>query len=216
MLKADLHVHTEYSMDCSMPLHTVIERCQRMGINCIAVADHGTVEGALEMQRIAPFTIIIAEEILTPHGEIMGMFLKETVPSGLSVEQTIAQIKAQGGIVCIPHAFDVFRPSALSDKIVKEIAQEIDVIEVFNARSLLHRSSEKALAFAVKYGIAQSAGSDAHTPGEIGNACVDMPEFEGRNDFLQALAKGKVRGHRTNPLTHFASAWNRLKNRTRR
>ena len=199
-----------------MPLHTVIERCQRMGINCIAVADHGTVEGALEMQRIAPFTIIIAEEILTPHGEIMGMFLKETVPSGLSVEQTIAQIKAQGGIVCIPHAFDVFRPSALSDKIVKEIAQEIDVIEVFNARSLLHRSSEKALAFAVKYGIAQSAGSDAHTPGEIGNACVDMPEFEGRNDFLQALAKGKVRGHRTNPLTHFASAWNRLKNRTRR
>ena len=203
-------------MDCGMSLDTVIERCQRMGINCIAVADHGTVEGALEMQRIAPFTIIVAEEILTPHGEIMGMFLKETIPSGLSVEQTIAQIRAQGGIVCIPHAFDVFRPSALRDKIVEEIAQEIDVIEVFNARSLLHRSSEKALAFAVKYGIAQSAGSDAHTPGEIGNACVDMPEFEGRDDFLQALAKGKVRGHRTNPLTHFASAWNRLKNRTRR
>jgi predicted metal-dependent phosphoesterase TrpH len=144
----------------------------------------------------------------------MGMFLKETIPSGLSVEQTIAQIKAQGGIICIPHAFDTFRPSALGEGIVEEIAQEIDVIEVFNARSLLHRSSEKALIFAVKYGIAQSAGSDAHTPGEIGNACVDMPEFEGRNDFLQALAKGKVRGHRTNPLTHFASAWNKLKNRT--
>ncbi len=214
MLKADLHVHTEYSMDCSMPLKAIIERCQQLGISCIAIADHGTVEGALEMQRVAPFTIIVAEEILTPYGEIMGMFLKETVPNGLSVEQTIAQIRAQGGIVCIPHAFDVSRPSALRDKIVEEIAQEIDVIEVFNARSLLHRSSEKALAFAVKYGIVQSAGSDAHTPGEIGNAYVEMPEFEGRDDFLQALAKGKIIGHRTNPLTHFASAWNKLKNRT--
>ncbi len=214
MLKADLHVHTEYSMDCSMPLATIMERCRALGINCVAIADHGTVDGALEMQRLAPFTVIIAEEILTPHGEIMGMFLKETVPGGLSVEQTIAQIRAQGGIVCVPHAFDVFRPSALSDRVIEEIAQEIEVVEVFNARSLLQRSSEKALAFAGKYSIARSAGSDAHTPGEIGNAYVEMPEFEGRDDFLQALARGKIVGHRTNPLTHFASAWNKLKNRT--
>ncbi len=214
MLKADLHVHTEYSMDCSMSLDTVIERCQKLGINCIAVADHGTVEGALEMQRIAPLAVVVAEEILTPYGEIMGMFLKETIPSGLSVEQTIAQIRAQDGIVCIPHAFDVFRPSALGEKVVEEIAPEIDVIEVFNARCLLQRSSDMALAFARKYNIAQSAGSDAHTPGEIGHACVEMPEFEGRDDFLQALTKGKIIGRRTNPLTHFASAWNKLKNRT--
>lgn len=214
MLKADFHVHTEYSMDCSMPLDTVIERCQKLGINCIAVADHGTVEGALEMQRIAPFMIIIAEEILTPYGEIMGMFLKETIPSGLSVEQTIAQIRSQGGIVCIPHAFDTFRPSALGEKIVEEIAQEIDIIEVFNARCLLQRSSDRALAFARKYNIVQSAGSDAHTPGEIGHAYVEMAEFKGRDDFLEALAKGKIIGRRTNPLTHFASAWNKLKNRT--
>lgn len=201
-------------MDCSMPLNTVIERCQKLGINCIAVADHGTIEGALEMQRIAPFTIIVAEEILTPDGEIMGMFLKETIPSGLSVEQTIAQIRSQGGIVCIPHAFDVFRPSALGEKIVEEIAQEIDIIEVFNARCLLHRSSEKALAFARKYNIVQGAGSDAHTPSEIGNAYVEMPEFKGRDNFIEALASGKVIGQRTSPLTHFASAWNKLKNRT--
>lgn len=213
MLKADLHVHTEYSMDCSMTLDTVIERCQQLGINCIAIADHGTIEGALEMQRLAPFTVIVAEEVLTPYGEIMGMFLKETVPNGLSVAQTIAQIRAQDGIVCIPHAFDTFRPSALGEKIVEEIAQEIDVIEVFNARCLLQRSADRALAFARKYNTVQSAGSDAHTPGEIGNAYVEMAEFKGRDDFLQALAKGKIIGRRTNPLTHFASAWNKLKNR---
>ena len=213
MLKADLHIHTEYSMDCGTPLHKIIERCQELGINCIAIADHGTVEGALEMQRIAPFKIIVAEEILTPYGEIMGMFLKESVPSGLSVEQTIARIRAQDGIVCIPHAFDVLRPSALNPKVIEEIAREIEVIEVFNARSLLHHSSEKVLAFARKYDIAQSAGSDAHVPSSIGDAYVEMPEFEGRSDFIQALNKGKIIGRRTNPLTHFASAWNKLKNR---
>ena len=213
MLKADLHIHTEYSMDCGTPIHTVIERCQKVGINCIAIADHGTVEGALEMQRIAPFKIIVAEEILTTYGEIMGMFLKESIPSGLSVEQTIARIREQDGIVCIPHALDVLRPSALNPKVMEEIAHEIEVIEVFNARSLLHHSSEKVLAFAHKYDIAQSAGSDAHIPSSIGDAYVEMPEFEGRSDFIQALRKGKIVGHRTNPLTHFASAWNKLKNR---
>lgn len=214
MLKADLHVHTEYSMDCGTPLHTIIERCQERGINCLAIADHGTVEGALELQSIAPFKVIVAEEILTPYGEIMGMFLKESVPNGLSVEETIACIRAQDGIVCIPHALDVLRPSALDPKVMEEIAQEIEVIEVFNARSLLHHSSEKVMAFARKYDIAQSAGSDAHVPSSIGNAYVEMPAFEGRGDFIQALREGRITGRRTNPLTHFASAWNKLKNRT--
>jgi len=77
MLRADLHIHTRYSMDCNTPLERIISRCLEMQINCIAVADHGTVEGALEIQQMAPFQVIVAEEILTPHGEIMGMFLKE-------------------------------------------------------------------------------------------------------------------------------------------
>ena len=212
MLKADLHIHTEYSMDCSMPLERIINRCLELGINCVAIADHGTTEGALKMQELAPFTVIVAEEILTPYGEIIGMFLKENIANGLSVEQTIAQIRAQGGLVGIPHAFDIFRPSALGEKIVEEIVGQIDVMEVFNARSPLLRSSAKARAFAEKYGIAQSAGSDAHTPGEIGNAYVEMPEFKGKEDFLDALVKGRVSGHRTNPLTHFSSAWEKLKN----
>jgi len=211
LLRADMHIHTEYSMDCTMPLDKIIARCQELGINCVAIADHGTIEGGLRMRELAPFTVIVAEEILTPYGEIMGMFLKEDIPNGLSVEETIAQIKAQGGLVCIPHAFDIFRPSALGEKI-EEIAEQIDVIEVFNSRSPLLRSSAKALSFAEKYAIPQSAGSDAHTPSEIGNAYVEIPEFKGKDDFLQALAQGRVFGRRTNPLTHFSSAWAKLKN----
>ncbi len=211
MLKADFHIHTKYSSDCNTPLEKIINRCLELKINCIAIADHGTIEGALKMQRIAPFKVIVAEEILTPHGEIMGMFLKETIPSGLSVEQTISQIRAQGALVNIPHPFDIFRPSALDSGIIEEIVDQIDVIEAFNSRAPLPQSSTKAQTFADKYGIAKSAGSDAHTIGELGNAYMEMPEFNGRGDFLQALKAGKVMGHGTTPLIHFVTAWEKLK-----
>jgi len=213
LLKADLHIHSEYSLDCNTSLEQIVSRCQETGINCIAIADHGTVEGALKMQSIAPFPVIVAEEILTPNGEIMGMFLKECIPRVLSVEETISRIRAQDALVAIPHPFDIFRQSALASEIIEElVAQEqIDVIEVFNSRTPLYRSSTKSQSFAQKYGIPGIAGSDAHTAYEIGNAYVEMPEFSGRDDFLQALTRGKVVGHRTNPLTHFNSVWARLR-----
>jgi len=207
-----LHIHTEYSMDSNTPLEKIINRCLEIGLNCIAVADHGTIEGALRLKDIAPFTVIVAEEIDTPHGEIMGMFLTEGIPSGLSVEQTLARIRAQGGLVCLPHPFDTFRQSALDGRIIETIMDQIDVIEVFNARSPLQRDSTKANLFAEKYGIRKSAGSDAHTVSEIGNAYVEMSEFSGRDDFLQVLEKGKIMGRRTNPMVHFASVWARLRN----
>jgi len=213
LLKADLHIHTEYSMDCNMSLDQVIGQCQKKGIDCIAIADHGTIEGALKMQSQAPFRVIVAEEILTPHGEIMGMFLKETIPSGLSVEKTISEIKAQDGLVCIPHPFDTLRPSALGGKILAEIIEHVDVIEVFNARAIFQRHSNHAQQFAQKHGIPGSAGSDAHTPYEVGNAYMEIPEFNGKDEFLQSLAWGKVVGHRSNPLVHFNSLAQSLKHR---
>jgi predicted metal-dependent phosphoesterase TrpH len=213
LLKADLHIHTQYSKDCSTPLDKLVARCLEVGINCIAVCDHGTTEGAIKLKAMAPFIVIIAEEILTPNGEIMGMFLQETIPSGLSVAKTISRIRAQDGLVCIPHPGDRFRPSALDSDTIEEIADQIDVIEVFNARTLPLLGQNEAKAFAQKYGLKQSAGSDAHTLSEVGHAYVEMPEFNGRDDFLGALAKGKVCGHKTSPLAHFFSLGSRLKKR---
>jgi len=212
MLKADFHIHTEYSMDCDMSLDLVIERCLEKGLNCIAIADHGTTDGALKMQSQAPFKVIVAEEILTPNGEIMGMFLRETIPSGQSVEKTISEIRSQDGLVCIPHPFDNLRPSALGGKIVSDIAEYIDIIEVFNARAILKRHTTQAKTFARKHIIPGSAGSDAHTPQEIGNAYVEMPDFNSKEEFLQSLTKGKIVGRRSNPLVHFNSLANTLKN----
>ena len=211
LLKADLHIHTRYSMDCDMPLEKIVERCTKLGINCIAIADHGTIEGALRIQDIAPFTVIVAEEILTPVGEIMGVFLKQGIPSGSSVRETIARIKEQDALVCLPHPFDTLRRLRLSESEMDELAADIDIIEVFNARSPFPQSSRKARAFADKHGLAGCAGSDAHSPIEIGRAYIDMPEFEGKDGYLQSLRAGTITGKRSNPLVHFLSIWAKIK-----
>ncbi|MFC1970383.1 PHP-associated domain-containing protein [Chloroflexota bacterium] len=212
LLKADLHIHTEYSMDCNTPLEKIISRCLELGINCIAIADHGTTEGALKIQAIAPFPVIVAEEILTPHGEIMGMFLKETIPSGLSVEETLSRIKGQGGLVNIPHPFETIRGSALNSKVIEEMADQIDLMEVLNSRSPFPANSNKARAFALEHSITRSAGSDAHTIFEIGNAYVEMPDFNGKDEFLQSLEQGNIHGKRTSLAIRFFSTWAKLRN----
>jgi len=211
LFKADFHIHSCYSMDCNTSLEQIIRACQKKCINCIALADHGAIEGALEMKKIAPFYVIVAEEILTTRGEIMGMFLQELVPSGLSLEESIRRIKEQNGLVCAQHPFDKFRADALKAEVMEEIADQIDLVEVFNARNPLLRSSNKALSFAQKYNLPCCAGSDAHAAYEIGNAYVELPEFHGREDFLQALVQGTVHGHRTSPLSRLSSIWARIR-----
>ena len=148
-------------MDCQTPLDKIISRCEELGINCIAIADHGTAEGALEMQKIAPFKVIVAEEILTTHGEIMGMFLKETIPSGITPQEAVKRIRAQGGLVNIPHPFETIRGSALKDAMIDEIAKDIDIVEVLNSRSPFPANTNKARAFAAEHSIPGGAGSDA-------------------------------------------------------
>jgi predicted metal-dependent phosphoesterase TrpH len=211
LLRADLHVHTKYSVDCDTPLEKIIERCHKVGVNCIAVADHGTVEGALRMREMAPFPVVVAQEILTPHGEIMGVFLKETISSGVSVRQAIDRIRAQDGLVCLPHPFDTLRRLRLEEPEIEALAAEVDIIEAFNARSRLPGPSIKAKAYAERHGLAQSAGSDAHSLPEIGRTYVEMPEFEDRDGYLQSLRQGRITGRRTSVLVHFASLWARVK-----
>ncbi len=211
MLKADLHIHTQFSMDCQTPLDKIIKRCQELNINCVAIADHGTAEGALRMREIAPFKVIVAEEILTTHGEIMGMFLKESIPSGITPQEAIKRIRAQDGLVNIPHPFETIRGSALNDAMIDEIGNDIDLIEVLNSRSPLPANTNKARAFAAKHGIPGTAGSDAHTVFEIGNAYIEMPDFNTKEEFLKSVAEGKIYGKRSGMFVHLFSGWARVK-----
>jgi len=212
VLKADLHIHTHKSMDCSTQYQKIIERCQKLSVNCIAIADHGTAEGALEMQKLAPFKVIVAEECLTTEGEIMGMFLKETVPSGLTPQETIRRIHDQGGLVNIPHPFETIRGSSLKDRAVEEIAADIDLVEVLNARSPFAANTNRAKAFVARHNLPGGAGSDAHTVMEIGNAYVEMADFSSPQEFLQSLRHGTIYGRRSSVFVRFYSTWAKVKN----
>ena len=144
------------------------------------------------MQSLAPFTVIVGEEIWTLQGEVIGMFLKEGIPHSLPLEQVVSRIKAQGGLLYIPHPFDPSRGASLIPERTERLAEQIDVIEVFNGRTPFRQPATKAKAFAEKYGIAQATGSDAHTLDEIGKTYVEIPEFEGKDNFLQALRMGEI------------------------
>lgn len=218
MLKADLHIHTEHSLDSTMSADTIAKRCMKKGVNCVAIADHGTIAGALELKAMAPFEVIIAEEVLTPQGEIMGLFLTEEIPSPISTEEAIDRIKAQEGLVCLPHPFDRFRgikgANHRGNGKLAELASVIDIIEVFNSRVLpLGNPNHKARVFAEERGLLCSAGSDAHVPSEIGRAYVELAEFNSKEEFCASLKQGRIVGRRTCPVVHVWGTLRTLKKR---
>ncbi|TFG46995.1 MAG: PHP domain-containing protein [Dehalococcoidia bacterium] len=219
MIKVDLHIHTFYSLDANTTFEELTTRCRELGLGAIAVADHGTTEGAFEFLKTSPpFQVIVAEEILTPHGEIMGMFLKETIPSGSSVEDTIEAIRKQDGLVCVPHPFDPVRSSALDSRVLKELAErhQIDILETLNARYVFKSSIRQSKNFAITHGLLQSAGSDAHSAAELGSVYLEMPPFNNKEEFLEALRKAKCCGRHRSPLVHFSSIARKVKKKLTR
>jgi predicted metal-dependent phosphoesterase TrpH len=197
-------------MDCQTTPEQLIERCQKMGINCIAVSDHGSAEGGLVLQKMAPFKVIVAEEILTPNGEIMGLFLKETIPTKIPVAEAIKRIKDQGGLVSIPHPFDPLRGLKMDKAAIEKLAGQIDLVEVFNARGPFAGPVAKAKALALAHNLPGIAGSDAHYTFEIGYTFVEMPEFNGKDEFLSALKNATIHRQRASFAVYLRTGWARL------
>jgi predicted metal-dependent phosphoesterase TrpH len=169
------------------------------------------------MKRIAPFTIIVGDEVMTSEGEIIGLFLTEEVPPFLSPEETVARIKAQGGLVCIPHPCDRLRPPyLLQHDALERIITDVDLIEVFNARTILSRDSARALRLAQSHNLPGTAGSDAHIVREVGRCYIELPEFNDAQEFILAVSQGQIFRHRTFPLIHFFNVRNRMVKRLQR
>jgi len=214
MLKVDLHLHTHFSPDCDTPPQRLVARCLEVGLNCIAVTDHNTIRGALETRRIAPFRVIVGQEVKTSQGEIIGLFLQEEIPPGLDPLETVERIKAQGGLVVLPHPCDPFRASVIQQGALEEVLPLADIIEVFNARNTLEAADRRARQLAEEYGLVMSAVSDAHTLQEVGHTYVEMPPFDGTPQaFKEALAQGRLVTRRTTPLIHVRTLYTKLKRR---
>lgn len=214
MLKADFHIHTHYSPDSEMSPARLVRKCLQVGLNCIAVTDHNTVEGALKVRQVADFTVIIGEEVRTADGEVTGLFLTETIPRGLSAVETAKRIKDQGGLVSMPHPFDRFRNGVISPTALEDLLPYTDIVEVFNSRNNMDADNRKAYDFASAHDLLSSAVSDAHTPMELGRTYVDMPEFDGSPEgFKRSLAQGTIHGRKTSPLIHVLTTFTKIKKR---
>jgi predicted metal-dependent phosphoesterase TrpH len=210
VIKVDLHVHTYRSPD-SLAMPDDIRRwARRHHIDVVAITDHDTITGALEMRRRWPEFVIVGEEIKTDRGEIIGLFLNEEIPAGLSPAETIRCIRDQGGLVYVPHPMDRVRGSALAPDALLDVVKDVDVIEVFNARVTFAADNRLAEEFALNHGLARGAGSDAHYPPEVGTAYAEMPPFVTAQEFLCAVRQARIHGRMASPLVHLSSTYARL------
>ena len=205
-LRIDLHTHTHYSPDSIVSPQGLAATCQRKGITCVAVTDHNTIRGALAVKEIAPVQVIVGEEVRSADGEIIGLFLTEELPAGLSAQETIERIRAQAGLVSLPHPLDRFR-GGVGAEAVARLAPLVDIIEVMNARTTLARDNDGAARLAEEHGLVGVSVSDAHSPWEIGRAYVEAPSFEGPQEFLEALRWGTLVGRPSSPLVHLISRY---------
>jgi predicted metal-dependent phosphoesterase TrpH/glycosyltransferase involved in cell wall biosynthesis len=191
----DLHLHTDWSHDCSIPAEDLLDHAEAIGLGGIAVTDHNVFGGALEAVELArgrDLVVIPGEEVKTDNqGEVIGLFLEEEIPRGMSFADTVAAIREQGGLVYLPHPFD--RLHAIPDPATlhRHLA-EIDVFEVYNARLLRDSFNDEALRFARKYRLLQGAGSDAHVLQGVGTGAVRMRRFEGAEEFLLSLSSAEI------------------------
>jgi predicted metal-dependent phosphoesterase TrpH len=197
-VRVDMHAHTCYSGDAVTTLDELAERVESSGLDVLCITDHHTVRGALDaLERDVGCRVIVGEEVRTRAGELIGLFLTERVPRGLEPEDTVARIRDQGGVVYVPHPFDPMR-HALREPVLRRLASQgrIDAVEVLNAKVTLDHLNERAGAFAAAAALLGGAGSDAHDPSALGAAYVEMPDFDGPNDFLARIGQGRIVGHR--------------------
>jgi predicted metal-dependent phosphoesterase TrpH/glycosyltransferase involved in cell wall biosynthesis len=191
----DMHLHTDASHDCSVPPAELVGHAEAIGLGGIAVTDHNAFRGAreaVELARGRDLVVIPGEEVKTDNqGEVIGLFLQEEIPGGMSMERTVAAIREQGGLVYLPHPFD--RLHAIPDAAtLHRHLPEIDVFEIYNARLLFEGFNDEALRFARKYNLLMGAGSDAHVLPGLGTGCVRMRAFETPEEFLLSLRSAEI------------------------
>ncbi|HET6998611.1 MAG TPA: PHP domain-containing protein [Solirubrobacterales bacterium] len=196
LIEVDLHMHTDHSTDCATPVDVLLQTARDRGLGAIAITDHNEVSGALEARKIAAemddIKVIVAEEVKTAEqGEVIGLFLEEKIPKGLTMAETIAEIRNQGGLVYVPHPFDRFH-SVPDYEHLLDIVEEIDILEVFNPRVAVTAFNEEAERFARKYRIVPGAGSDSHVAQGLGSVRVRIHDFDGPAEFLEAMRDADI------------------------
>lgn len=207
--RLDLHTHSIISHDGGIDAEEFRKLLADESV-CVAITDHNQISFAKNLKTELGERIIVGEEILSSEGEIIGLFLNELIPAGLSAMETIERIKKQGGLVYLPHPLEKTRHGLRMDTL-ERISGVIDIVEVFNARTREPWLSKKIAAYALEHNIAQAASSDAHGPGGFGSAYSCLSELPTRENLFELLKNARLEKHRAPFLSLFEPARNKLK-----
>ena len=195
LIRFEIHTHTNYSKDSILNKYFYLIMLKLKKISVIGITDHNEIEGVLNFKKFLKkfnIKVIIGEEIFTTNGEIIGLFLKNRIPPFLTPEETIKRIKAQEGIVYIPHPYDEKRyKTVLSIKEIAKNKNEIDIIECHNGRNINYFFSEKQDEIADEFKKLKLVGSDAHTFIELGRNFNIIEPFDTKEEFLKNLKNVK-------------------------
>jgi predicted metal-dependent phosphoesterase TrpH/glycosyltransferase involved in cell wall biosynthesis len=196
-IDVDLHMHTDHSGDCVTPVDVLLATARERGLGAIAVTDHNVIGGALAARAKAEeygIKVIVGEEVKTAdQGEVIGLFISEQIRRGMTLEETIAEIRRQGGLVYVPHPFDRLHSVPDYEHLLRVVG-DLDAIEVFNPRIAIPAFNEEAARFAAKYRIPGGAGSDAHVAQGLGAVRIRMHDFDGPEEFLESLRDADIVG----------------------
>lgn len=197
-VRVDMHMHTMWSGDATTTPDELAEAVAETGVDVLCITDHSTTNGAFELQAsgVLGCRVVVGEELRTWAGEMIGLFLTERLPYGLKPFELAEAVRAQGGLVYVPHPFDPMR-HCLQEPVLHELldAGLVDAIEGLNAKTSLASLNERAVAVAGSAGVPVGAGSDAHEGSAIGAAYVEMPDFTDAASFLESLRHGSLIGH---------------------
>ena len=194
-VRVDCHLHTVASGDAVLTLEQLAERARQAGLDVVCITDHNVTSAALAAtERDLGVRVIVGEEIRTPDGDVIGLFLTERIPYVLPLPEVVGRIRTQGGLVYAPHPFDLGRSSL--GRVLPGLCAEgaVDVIEVFNAKIADQALNDRAAELAGAFSLPGGAGSDAHDAPGVGAAYLEMPDFDGPAGFLAALAHAQVTG----------------------
>lgn len=197
--RADLHVHTLYSDGGQSP--EAIVRAAAGRLDVVGITDQDHVGGAVRARDYArehpelEVDVVVGEEISTLNGHLIGLYLSERVPPGLSAPETIRLIHDQGGLAVAAHPFHPLRGVARGHRPIGPMIPDLafDAIEVVNNAGVFSRLYDAWAALRnVEWMLPVTAGSDAHDVWYLGSAFTTFP---GRHAsaFRGALAAGRTR-----------------------
>jgi len=210
----DMHVHSRHSSDSDIPVRNIVRIWEYHHILPL-VCDHNSVAGSVQVYRriraVNPeIPEILAEEIMTSDGEIIGAFLQEEIPPFMSAEETLDRIGEQGGISIMPHPFCRFRTSVIRPDVLDRVVHRVDIIEGFNGRAVNEQDNTVARRYAVAHRKPVSAGSDAHTLSELGRTFAVVAPFSTPDELVATLRTAEIHYTKSQPVSDAVS---HMKNR---